>query len=133
MIPRCCFLTLNRRTNALVLSDDLDADTVQTLVNVAFWDLFPELCEEWRALKQDIRVIFSRERARRECAVAQDINNTEGPLRRALREEVVNYVIKLFPYVAVDFRSNRRRLSDSPGRWVVMASLPAHESAATSN
>jgi F0F1-type ATP synthase membrane subunit b/b' len=80
---------------------------VQTLVNVALWDLFPEQCKELRAIKQDIRDIFSREQTRRISAVAQDIDNTEVPLRRALREEVVDYVIKLFPYVVVGFPTKR--------------------------
>src|SRR5580693_10548502 len=31
------------------------------------------------------------------------------------------------------FRPSGRRLSDAPGRWIVMASLLAHESAATPN
>jgi hypothetical protein len=70
---------------------------VQTLVNVALWDLFPEQCKEWRAVKQDIREVFMREQTRRKSAVAQDVANTEDSLRRALREEVVDHVINLFP------------------------------------
>jgi hypothetical protein len=107
LILRCCFLTLNRRSNALVLADDLDADTVQILVNAALGDLFPEQCKEWSAKKQDIRDIFLQEQTRRESAVAQDIDNNEGPLRCALREEVVDYVVKLLPYVVINFRSSR--------------------------
>jgi hypothetical protein len=70
---------------------------VQTLVSVALGELFPELCREWRAKKQDIRDVFFRERLSRKSGIAQDIAKTEGSLRRALREEVVDHVIGLFP------------------------------------
>ncbi|KAF8260139.1 hypothetical protein EI94DRAFT_1897819 [Lactarius quietus] len=93
------FLTLNRKGNALVLSDDLDEDTAQTLVTVALGDRFPEQCKEWRAMKQDIREVFMREQTRRKDLVAQELADTEGALRCALREEVVDHVISLFPYV----------------------------------
>lgn len=92
-------LTFNRRDNAFVLSDKLDAETVQTLVDVALWDLIPEKCIEWLALKRDICHIFMREQMTRKTAVARDIADAEGMLQRALREEVVDHVIKLFPYV----------------------------------
>ena len=93
------FLTLSRKNNALVLSDGLDEETVQALINVALLDIFPEQCKEWRAVKQDIRDVFMREQTKRKSAVFQDIVNTEGSLRRALREEVVDHVTNLFPYV----------------------------------
>ena len=91
-------LTLDRKTNALVLSDDLDDDTMQTLVSVALGEPFPEQCREWRATKQNIRDVFFRERASRKSCVVQDVAKTESSLRRALREEVVDHVITLFPY-----------------------------------
>jgi hypothetical protein len=100
------FLTLNRKNNALVLSDDLHDETVQTLVNVALWDLFPEQCKEWRAVKQDIRDIFMREQTRRKSAVVLDVANAEGSPCRALREEVVDHVISLFPYVVCKASNN---------------------------
>ncbi|KAI9443805.1 hypothetical protein H4582DRAFT_1846182 [Lactarius indigo] len=85
------------RSNALVLSDNIDEDTVQTLVNVALSDLFPEQCKLWRVMQQDIRDIFMQEQTRKKGAVAQDIANTGGSLRCALREEVVDHVTTLFP------------------------------------
>lgn len=97
ILSKCRFLTLDRKTNALVLSDELDDDTVQTLVNVALGDLFPEQYREWRAKKLNIRDVFLRERTSRKSGVVQDIAKTEGSLRRALREEVVNHVIDHFP------------------------------------
>ena len=108
------FLTLNRKNNTLVLSDDLDEETAQTLVNVALGDLFPEQCKEWRAVKQDIRDIFMREQTTRKSAIVRDLANTEGSLRRALREDVVNHVISLFPYVACKPSIN----ADSPDQML---------------
>ncbi|KAI9453856.1 hypothetical protein BJY52DRAFT_1189313 [Lactarius psammicola] len=98
------------RNNALVLSDDLDEDTVQSLVNVALSDLFPEQCKDWRAMKQDIRDVFMREQTKRKSAVAQNIASTEGSLRRALREEVVDHVISLFPSLDREGLSSRVRV-----------------------
>ncbi len=57
-------------------------------------------------MKQDIRDIFMREQTRSKSAVAQDVANTEGSLRRALREEVVDHVICLFPYVVFNASVN---------------------------
>ncbi|KAI9434861.1 hypothetical protein H4582DRAFT_2080533 [Lactarius indigo] len=85
------------RSNALVLSDDIDEDTVRTLVNVALSDLFPKQCKLWRVKQQDIRDVFMQEQTRKKGAVAQDIANTGGSLRCALREEVVDHVTTLFP------------------------------------
>ncbi|KAH8986573.1 hypothetical protein EDB86DRAFT_2954862 [Lactarius hatsudake] len=85
------------RSNALVLSDDLDEDTVQTLVNVALSDLFPDQCKQWRVMQQDIRDVFMLEQTRNKSAAAQNIANTGGSLRCALREEVVDHVSTLFP------------------------------------
>lgn len=71
---------------------------MQTLVSIALGDLFPEQYRKWHAKKQNVRDVFSRERKSRKHSVAQDVTKTEGSLRSALREEVVNHVISLFPY-----------------------------------
>ncbi|KAI9443796.1 hypothetical protein H4582DRAFT_2125845, partial [Lactarius indigo] len=86
------------KSNALVLSDDLDEDAVQTLVNVALSDLFPEECKQWSVMQQEIRDVFMQEQTRKKSVVAQVIADTGGSLRRALREEVVDHVTTLFPY-----------------------------------
>jgi hypothetical protein len=99
MLLNACTHTLHRRDNALVLSEDLDEDAVQNLVDVALGDLFPEQCEEWLSIKQYIHEIFMQERSGEESAVARDIANAKDSLQHALREEVVDHVIKIFPYV----------------------------------
>ncbi|KAI9443812.1 hypothetical protein H4582DRAFT_1039790 [Lactarius indigo] len=88
--------------NALVLSDDLDEDTVQTLVGVALSDLFPEQCKQWRITQLDIRDSFMRELTWKKSAVAQDIANTGGSLRCVLREEIVDHVSTIFPSLGRD-------------------------------
>ncbi|KAH9027877.1 hypothetical protein EDB85DRAFT_1892774 [Lactarius pseudohatsudake] len=92
--------TLN--SNALVLSEDLDEDSVQTLVDVALGDLHPEQCNEWLSSSQHIRDQFMQEKTKRKSAIARDIANAEDSLQRALREEVVDHVINLFPSLGRD-------------------------------
>jgi hypothetical protein len=72
---------------------------VQTLVDIAISDLFPKQCKEWRALKQDIHDICTRESTKRQGRVFQELASKEGALRCVLREEVVKKVMDLFPYV----------------------------------
>ncbi len=42
--------------------------------------------------------MFLREQTRRKNAIVRDIASTEGSLGHALREEVINHVIGLYPY-----------------------------------
>ncbi|KAH9027352.1 hypothetical protein EDB84DRAFT_1500330 [Lactarius hengduanensis] len=92
--------TLNN--NALVLSEDLDEDSVQTLVDVALGGLHPEQCNEWLSSSQHIRDQFMQEKTKRKSPIARDIANAENFLQRALREEVVDHVINLFPSLGRD-------------------------------
>ncbi|KAI9437151.1 hypothetical protein H4582DRAFT_2058133 [Lactarius indigo] len=85
------------KTNALVLSEDLDEDSVQTLVDVALGSHYPEQYNEWLARSQFNRDVFLREKTKRKSAIARDVINNEDSLQRALREEVVDHVINLFP------------------------------------
>jgi len=75
---------------------------VQTLVDVALGGLFPEVCNEWTSLTQYLRDVFSREWSNKKSAIVRDLANTEASLQRALREEVLNYVIGFFPYVVIN-------------------------------
>ena len=72
---------------------------MQNLVEVALGDLFPGQCEEWLSIKQDIHEAFLREQKERKSAVARDLADAEDSLQHALREEVVNRAISIFPYV----------------------------------
>ena len=83
--------------NSLVLSEDLDEDSVQTLVDVSLGDILPEQCNEWVSSSQQIREAMMRERREKKSAVARDITNAKSSLEHVLREEVVNHVISIFP------------------------------------
>jgi hypothetical protein len=116
-----------RKSNALVLSEDLDQDSVQTLVDLALGNLIPEKCDEWFSSNQNISRTFIKERRERKSAVVRELASTKDSLQRALREEVVDHVISIFSYV-LPFDHNwikfMRRLLDT-GLWIVMASLQA--------
>lgn len=96
--------------NSIVLSGELEEKAVQTLIHVGLEDLFPELCDKWRIAKQDIHARYRQEFTTRRDTVCQDIAKGEDSLRSALREVVVEDVMKLFPYVYPLFR---RRHDDS--------------------
>jgi hypothetical protein len=83
--------------NAVVLSEDLEEKAVQTLVNVAIEDLFPEPCAKWRAANQDIHAKYEQELVKRKDTISQEIAKGEDSLFRILREVVVEDVMKLFP------------------------------------
>ncbi|KAH8979281.1 hypothetical protein EDB92DRAFT_1980226 [Lactarius akahatsu] len=85
------------KDNALVLSEDLDENAVQNLVDIALRDLFPRQCEEWNGIKQHIREMFMQELREKKSAIDRDIADTENNLRYALREEVIDHVIGSFP------------------------------------
>jgi hypothetical protein len=100
---------LRRKSNALVLSEDLDEDAVQTLVREALGDLFPKQCKDWQVRKQHIDKIFLQERREKNIAVARGLADTEDSLQHALREQVVDHVINIFPYVLIRSCRDRNR------------------------
>lgn len=85
--------------NALVLSEDLDHESVQTLVNLALGNLLPGLCNEWLSLSHDIHDAFLREQREKRRVIIRDIASTKDSVQQALREEVIDHVISIFPYV----------------------------------
>ena len=101
MFPGQCTYTFNSINNALVLSESLDEKAVQTLVDIAIADLFPENCDKWRATNQGIHARYIEELAKRKDTVREEIARGEDALRHALHDVVVNDVLKLFPYVLI--------------------------------
>ncbi|KAI0302864.1 hypothetical protein B0F90DRAFT_1816439 [Multifurca ochricompacta] len=89
-------------TNTLVLSEDLSEDAVRVLVDLAISDIFPERCNEWRALKEKVRDDYNQKLMRRQDEVCRDLSRGEHSLQRALRAAVVDEVIKLFPFMERD-------------------------------
>jgi hypothetical protein len=90
-----------RKNNALVLSEDLDENSVQTLVDVALGDLLPEQCNEWISISHNIHEVFMRERREKKSAVVRDVADTKDSLQHVLGEEIINHVINIFPYVLI--------------------------------
>jgi hypothetical protein len=82
---------------------------VDNLVDVALGDLFPEQCEEWFSLKQDIHNFFLREQTERGSAVARAIDDTKVRLQHALRKGVVGHVINIFPYVLFQYLDHTQK------------------------
>lgn len=87
--------------NALVLSEDLDHESVQTLVDLALGNLLPGICNEWLSLSQDIHDAFMREQREKKSVIVRDIASAKDSVQHALREEVIQHVIGIFPYVVI--------------------------------
>jgi hypothetical protein len=90
---------LHRNGNTIVMSEDLDDNAVQILVDVAFSKIFSDQCSKWHATKKGIREQFREELVRRQEVVCQDLYREEHALQGSLREAVVSDVVKLFPWV----------------------------------
>jgi len=87
----------DRNENAVVLSETLDEKAIEILVDLAFSRIFPEQCATWKTAKKGVCEKFKKEAAERSEAACQDLLSREGSLRRALRESVVDDVMKLYP------------------------------------
>ena len=88
---------LVRNENAVVLSENLDEKAIDILIELTFWKLFPSKCDMWRASKKDTRERFKEEATVRTEAAQKDLRDKEESMRHALRESVVDHVMKLFP------------------------------------
>lgn len=90
---------LNRKDNAVVLSETIDENTIQTLLDLFIADKFPKQCNEWHAAKEDISDHYVRERTEREHNVFAELASKEHEMRRVLRDAVVDDLMALFPCV----------------------------------
>ncbi|KAF8262192.1 hypothetical protein EI94DRAFT_1744157 [Lactarius quietus] len=95
-------LTTMLNENTVVLSEGLNEKAIDILIELAFWKMFPGVCRMWRATQKDICERFKKEVAERSDAVCNDLLHAEVSLRRALRESVVDDVLKLFPSIGRD-------------------------------
>ncbi len=117
---------LHRIDNALILSEELEESVVQALIDVALADLFPELCDEWRATNQDIRARYKEELRKRKDMVYQEITKGGDSLQCTLREVVIEDVLRLFPYVLMDDLLHGTVITDfTPFRSLEPGSLSA--------
>lgn len=83
----------------MVLSETLDENAMQTLLDLFIADKFPKQCDEWHASKKNISDFYAQERTRREHNVFEELANKVHEMRRVLRDAVVEDVMTLFPYV----------------------------------
>jgi len=81
------------------LSENLDENAIQILVDLHLAHVFPKLCSEWQSLKQDISDILSREWIKRELAGLEKLASEENTLRCVLHDAVIRDVMALFPCV----------------------------------
>ena len=101
MFPGQCTYTFNSIDNALVLSESLDEKAVQTLVDIAIADLFPENCDKWHATNHGIHARYVEELVKRKDTVREETARGDDSLLHALRDVVVDDVMKIFPYVLI--------------------------------
>ena len=87
----------DRNENTIVLSEALDEKAIDILIGLVMGRLFPEQCEMWRSIKKNVGEKFKKEVTVRTEAARKDISSREGSLQSALRESVVDDVMKLFP------------------------------------
>ena len=86
-----------RNKDTLLLSESLDEETVQILVDAALVNIFPEQCIEWQVAVTDTRERFRQELSERRDKVSRDLHRQGASLKCALRDEIVGDVMKLFP------------------------------------
>jgi hypothetical protein len=92
--------------NALVLSETLDENAMQTLLDLSIADRFPEQCNEWHAAKQDISDFYSRESTKRERIFFEELASKGYEMRPVLRDVVVEDVMGIFPSLERDSLSS---------------------------
>lgn len=90
---------LNRKDNTLVLSETLNENAIQTLLDLCIEERFPKQCNEWHAAKKEISDMYSREWTERQRILFEELASKEDEMRRVLRDAVVRDVMDLFPCV----------------------------------
>jgi hypothetical protein len=101
---------LNRKDNALILSETLDENAVQTLLELSLADRFPRQCDEWHVAKESISDFYSRESTKRQRIALEGLSSKEQEMRRVLRDAVVEDVMDLFPCVILVSAPSHRML-----------------------
>jgi hypothetical protein len=85
--------------NAVVLSETLHENSMQTLLELSITNRFPKQCDEWHAEKRRISDFHARERAKREHNVFEEVASKEHEMRQVFYDAVVEDVMALFPCV----------------------------------
>jgi hypothetical protein len=118
---------LNRKDNAVVLSETLDESAMQTLLELSIANRFPKQCDEWHAAKKNISDFHSREWTKKQQIAFEELATNEHEMRRVLYDAVVGEVIALFPCVLFVISPSHGMLKPQAlilGHWNAIASLP---------
>ncbi|SRR6266478_8603443 len=91
-----CF---SREDNAVVLSETLDENAMQILLDLSIANRFPKECGEWHAAKKDISDLYFREFTKRQHTVFEKLASREHELPPVLHDAIVGEVMALFPCV----------------------------------
>lgn len=83
----------------MVLSETMDEDSMQTLLDIFIADKYPKQCDEWHAAKKNISDFYAGERTKREHNAFEELVSKEHEMQRVLRDAVVKDVMVLFPCV----------------------------------
>jgi hypothetical protein len=90
---------LNRKDNTMVLSEKLDENAVQTLLDLSIANKFPKQCDEWHSAKKNISDFYFREWTKKEQTAFEELATKEHEMRRVLYDALVGEVMALFPCV----------------------------------
>lgn len=90
---------LNRKDNAVVLSETLDENAMQTLLDLSIGIRSTKQCDEWRASKKNISDFYSSEWTNKQQTAVEEFATKEHEMRRVLYDDVVGEVMALFPCV----------------------------------
>jgi hypothetical protein len=83
----------------LVLSESLDENAIQILLDLRLAHAFPEQCNEWLSANQEISDMISREWTKKERTSLEKLASEKNTLRCVLRGAIIRDVMALFPYV----------------------------------
>lgn len=83
----------------MVLSENLDENAIQILLDLHLAHAFPEQCNEWQRARQDISDRLTRESVKGERARLEKLASEENALHCVLHDAVVQKVMALFPFV----------------------------------
>jgi hypothetical protein len=120
----------------LVLSETLDENAVQTLLDLSIPDGSLKQRNEWHAAKLEISDVISRKSTERQHAAFEKLASKEGQLQCALRDAVVGDVAALFPCVLFKIAASHRMFRPLISRSLEgdhLCSYPQSQEAASKN
>ena len=82
----------------MVLSENLDENAIQILLDLHLAHAFPEQCNEWQSANQEISDIVSQEWIKERTGL-EKLASEKDTLRCVLRGTVIQGVMTLFPCV----------------------------------